>query len=240
MRNYWFRILLGAFAIFAIGMVGVTLIRSGVARVHGVVEGEGPIDIPLAFIPFTMAGERLGTVDRLIFYRDAPRRVSGVEVQIDLVDSLVAQGLSGCRLGASFEGGPNERGVNIRAGHDSSGAFFCLAGDSIPADMVAFGEAVFEPGEVRVPLYLHRDLVTELQKGFDGDSAGAITAADADSIAAQAGREVDSALAAAGLTAQAAGRAGRRLGDSLRAAALARVDSARLELRQVADTLPER
>lgn len=226
MRNYWLRIFLGAFAIFAIGMVGVRLVRSGVERVESVVEGTGPLEIPLRFIPFTMDGERLGNLDRVIFYRTETRRVRGVEVQIDLGDSLLAEGLSGCRLAANLEGGPAGDGVNIKASHDSRHAFSCLRGDSVPETMVEFGEAVFQPGEVRVPLFLERELVADLEKGFAGDSGDAVTI-NSDSIAEAARREVDSALAAAGLQARTAGQAGRRLGDSLRAAAMARLDSVR-------------
>jgi hypothetical protein len=227
MRNYWLRIFLGAFAIFAIGMIGVTLIRSGVDRVHSVVEGTGPIEIPLRFLPFTMDGERLGTLERVIFYRTDSRRVRAVEVQIDLGDSLLARGLSGCRLAANLEGGP-EGGVNIKASRDSRHAFSCLQGDSVPETMVEFGEAVFQPGDVRVPLFLQRELVAELEEGFGGDSGTAVTI-NGDSIASEVQREVDSALAEAGL-ARSAGEAGRSLGDSLRDAARTQLDSARRAL----------
>ncbi|HUF36700.1 MAG TPA: hypothetical protein VMN37_12165 [Gemmatimonadales bacterium] len=243
MRNYWLRIFLGAFAIFAIGMVGVTLIRGGMARVHHVVKGDGPIEIPLAFIPFILGGERLGTMQRVVLHRETPRRVREVEVRIDLGDSLLARGLSGCRLASNFEDRNGSHGVQLRAARDSGGIFYCLPGDSTPADLVEFGEAVFQPGEVRVPLYLHRDLVTDLLEGFDPDSTATFSPVDADSIATEARRQVDSALAAAGLATESAGRvgrAGRRLGDSLRAAARAQVDSVREELRQLADTLPTR
>jgi len=226
MRNYWLRIFLGAFAIFAIGMIGVTLIRSGVDRVHSVVEGDGPIDIPLGFIPFTMNGERLGKLDRVIFYRSDSRRVRAVELMIDLADSLLAQGLSGCRLAANLERGPSKGGVNIKASHDSGHAFSCLQGDSVPETMVEFGEAVFLPGEVRVPLFLERELVAELEEGFAGDSGSAV-AIDSDSIAAEARREVDSAFAAAGLEGRTAGQAGRRFGDSVREVARQRLEAIR-------------
>ena len=226
MRNYWLRIFLGAFAIFAIGMIGVTLVRSGVAKVESVVEGTGPIDIPLRFIPFTMDGERLGNLERVIFYRTDSRRVRAVEVEIDLGDPLLAQGMSGCRLAANLEGGPSGSGVNIKATHDSRHAFSCLPGDSVPETMVEFGEAIFQPGEVRVPLFLERELVAELEEGFADDSGSTISI-NSDSIAAEAQRGVDSALAEAGLEGRAAGRAGRRLGDSLRAAARLQLDSVR-------------
>ena len=226
MRNYWVRILLGAFAIFAVGMIGVTIVRRGMSRVHDVVEGSGPLTIPLAFIPFSVEGERLGTLKRLVIHRPEPRRVSAVDVYIDVGDSLVAQGLSGCRLAASLEGdGPRESGVNVHVGKDSA-AFSCLEGDSVPGDLEEFGQAVLEPGEIKIPLFLKRDLVAELQKGFEEDSAGE-TMVDADSIAEAAQAQVDSALAEADVEGKVAAEMGRRLSDSLRRIGLARLDSLR-------------
>ena len=236
MRNYWLKILLGAFAVFAVGMIGVTIVRSGVNRVHDVVEGSGPITIPLAFIPFSVEGERLGTIKRLVIHRPEPRVVSEVEVYIDVSDSLVAQGLSECRLAANIEGdGPKEKGVNVHLNKDSTAfAFTCLRGDSVPADLVEFGQAVLEPGEVEIPLFLKRDLVAELQKGFAEDSVDQAVV-DADSIAEAAQAQVDSALADADLQGKVAAQMGRRLGDSLRRIGLARRDSL-LRLEQMADS----
>jgi len=233
MRNYWLRIFLGAFAIFAVGMIGVKLVRSGVSHVHDVVEGAGPLNIPLAFIPFSVRGERLGTVNRLVLQRDEPGRVSSVEVYIDVGDSLVAQGLSGCQLAANLQGGPKKDGVNVRVGQDSTGPFTCLQGDSIPEALEEFGEAILLPGEVRIPLYLNSELVADLQQGFSDSAA---TLVNADSISAEARREVDAAMKEAGITADSAGRIGRGLGDSLRRAGLARRDSA---LRRIADSMPQ-
>ena len=238
MRNYWLKIFLGAFAIFAIGMVGVTIFRSGVDQVHRVVEGSGPIDIPVSFVPFVMGGERLGTIKHIVFHRSAPKTVEEVEVRIDVGDSLVAQGLEDCRLAANLESEPG-RGVNIHVNRDSSSAFYCIPGDSIPDHLVEFGEAVFLPGEVSVPLFVHQDLVQELQKGFESDSGAPASVVNADSLAAAAQQEVDSALEAAGIQRD-AGRAGRRLGDSLRRAAIAKVDSLRRNLDPIADSAAER
>lgn len=239
MRNYWLRIFLGALAIFAIGMIGISLFRSGADHVRTVVQGDGPITIPLAFIPFVMDGERLGTVKRLVIHRSEPKRASAVEVYIDVADSLLAQGLSGCRLAARVESRGAGHGVDIRTGRDSAGVFYCLPGDSTPADLEEFGEAVLEPGDIRLPLYLSQELVSELESGF-GEAVPGITPADADSIVAQAQRQVDSAFKAAGLSAESAGVIGRQLGESLRSVARTRLDSVQRELRQMADTLPRR
>ena len=66
MRNYWLRIALGAAAIFTVGMIGVSLARQGVGHVRGVVEGSGPITLPVAFVPFKLDGRKLGTITKVI------------------------------------------------------------------------------------------------------------------------------------------------------------------------------
>ena len=201
MRNYWLKILLGALGVFIVGMIGVTLVRSGIAKVNSVVESDEPITIPLGVVPFVLAGERLGNLDYVTLYREAPNRVESVELAVELSDTLLAHGLAGCRLVADIEGDGGDSGVDIRVGRgrDHSKAFRCLAGDSTPADLAEFGVAIFEPGEVEVPLLLPVDVVAELQNldfgghpGMEGDSLE-ISVPDADSIAAEVERRLDSA-----------------------------------------------
>jgi hypothetical protein len=229
MRNYWFKILLGALGIFAVGMIGVAIVKSGVAKVNSVVHSDEPITIPLGLVPFTIAGERLGKLDHVTLYREDPDHVSEVELSVNLTDSLLAQGLSECRLVANIEGDKRKRGVNIRVGSDStdSNAFSCLAGDSTPPDFVEYGSAIFNPGEVEVPLLLPAELVTELQSldfnhdDMSGDSLGEVNV-PADSIAARVERELDSALVKRrpGESRQVATR---RFADSIRAEAMKRL-----------------
>ena len=47
-------------------------------RVKDVVRGSGPISIPLAIIPFEIGGNKLGTLDRLVLERTAPKNISSV------------------------------------------------------------------------------------------------------------------------------------------------------------------
>ncbi|MGH7528176.1 MAG: hypothetical protein ACREMX_15900 [Gemmatimonadales bacterium] len=224
MRNYWLRIILGALAIFAIGMVGVTLVRGGVARVHRVVEGTGPITIPLALLPFKLGPDKLGTLSELVLLRDSPRRITEVRLEVEVDDSMVATGLGGCRLAANVESDPREPGVHVRGGRLAEGAFWCLEGDSVPPGMVRYGQATFQPGDVTVPLYLTQGLVAELQHGnMAPDSAAAIAEQRADSIASSVEGKADSL----------ADRMSR-LGDSLRAEGRRRGDSVRAALREAA------
>ena len=228
MRNYWLKILLGALGIFAVGMIGVAIVRSGIAKVNSVVHSDEPITIPLGLVPFALAGERLGKLDHVTLYRESPDHVSEVELTVDLADSLLAQGLSECRLVADIEGDNREGGVDIRVGKDSmdQNAFSCLTGDSTPPDFEEYGTAIFNPGEIEVPLLLPVSLVAELQSlDFDQGSMGADSLGEinlpADSIAAKVERGIDSAmLRRPGESRQAATR---RFADSIRAEAMKRL-----------------
>jgi hypothetical protein len=232
MRSYWLRIVLGALAIFTVGMIGVSLVRGGIAKVSSVVEGDGPITIPLGLIPFVLSGEKLGNLDHVTLHRDSPSHVSEVELEVDLGDSLLSEGLSGCRLAANFECDHTEPGVNIkvRRNQGEKNTFRCLPGDSIPADLVEYGTAILQPGDVEIPLFLPQDVVNELQSldfGDDsamvsGDSAPQVRVPDADSIRAEVERTLDS------LGIQRAGRdsvvgTARRFADSIRAEARKRM-----------------
>jgi hypothetical protein len=224
MRNYWLRILLGALGIFVVGLIGVSIVRGAHRKIHSMVEGSGPITIPLGLIPFVLAGERLGNLDHVTLHRESPSRVSDVELGVDLSDSLLAQGLSGCRLAANFEGDSTDKGVNIRVNRDHNNAFRCVAGDSTPPDLIEFGVVIFQPGDVEVPLLLPAEVVTELQSldfGDDSSRAGAsdsspgITVPNADSIRADVARQLgraDSIQSSA-----------RRFADSIRAEARKRM-----------------
>jgi len=230
MRNYWLRIALGAAAIFSVGMIGVSLARQGVGRVRGVIEGSGPISLPLAFIPFKLHDQKLGEVSRVIVLRDTPKQVSSVELQVKLRDSVIARGLEGCRLAANFDADHEQRGVRVHAGPSSPGVFSCVhAGDSMPG-FQEFGRAVFQPGNVSVPLLLPDDMVDDLKSGDFGDhpnSAEDAAEAAADSITAQAEAIADSIATAAETRADSIESYSRHLVDSLRDEGMRRADSAR-------------
>ena len=231
MRNYWMRIALGAAAIFVVGMIGVSLVRRGLGTVHGVVHGSGPISIPLAFIPFQLHGDKLGTLQRVTLQREAPNRVTSVELEVKLSDSLLARGLEGCRLAANLEsettGSP---GVNVHRGPFTEGSFWCAKDDSTSEDLVEYGHAVFHPGNVTVPLLLSEALVDELQDLDFGDSTPPVDRAQLDSVVAAARLAADSVKR----TVHA------RMSDSLRAEGRRRADSVRSVVRRMADSAGSR
>ena len=231
MRNYWLRIALGALAIFSVGMVAHSLIHRGIGGVRGVVEGSGPVSIPLAFIPFRLGGDKLGTLERVTLERETPRHVSSVRLEVRLSDSVLARGLEGCRLAANLDSkGDGHRGVNIQRGPFADGSFWCAADDPSDTTLVEYGQAVFRPGNVTVPLFLPQDLVNELQNlDFGEDSTPPISEAEVDSIEAPTERSIDPAqMVRASMV------------DSLRAEGLRRADSARVVPTRMADSTRSR
>jgi hypothetical protein len=235
MRSYWMRILLGAAAIFAIGMVGVTLYRRGVVKVNQVVAGSGPLTIPLPFVPFELDGNRLGTVERLVVNRDAPKKVSSVDLEVKLDDSLVAQGLAGCRLAANIEGDSSSpKDFNVHVNRNSRPFFFCAGEDT---SLVEFGTVTLNPGEVTVPLLIPESVADQLESGaWDHDGAADsadVMAAQAESLAGKAQKAADSIMKLPAVQAKLKDARLRGLADSLRKAGRLRADSM---FREMADS----
>jgi hypothetical protein len=244
MRNYWLRIALGALAIFTVGMIGVTLAKQGVGRVRHVVEGSGPISVPLAFIPFHLNGQKLGTVNRVVLLREAPKQISGVQLEAKVRDSAVARGLAGCRLTANLDKDQSPGTIHIRAGEKAVGVFTCLhAGDSAPG-FQEFGQATFQPGGVTVPLLLPDDMVNDLREGhFDDsdveDSVTAAAEAQAESIGDAAEARADSITEAASQRADSILAHRHFLVDSLREEGKRRADSVRQAVRVRGNANPD-
>ncbi len=229
MRSYWGRIALGALAIFIVGMVGLTLVRRGIGTVRGVVEGSGPISIPLVFIPFKLDGDKLGSLERVTLRRETPSRVTSVELEVKLSDSVLARGLEGCRLAANLDSNvPGRPSINVHRGPFTEGSFWCAKDDSANVALVEYGHAVFHPGDVTVPLFLPRSVVDNLQNiDFGHDSTPPVAQAQVDSIMAATELSTDSVNAVRDRMIDSLRSEGRRRGDSARRVARQMVDSAR-------------
>jgi hypothetical protein len=240
MRSYWLRILIGAFGIFAIGMIGISIFRHGRSRVESVIASSEPLSFPLPFVPFQLNGSKLGTIERLTVNRDAPKKVSSIELQVKMDDSLVAQGLAGCRLAANIESDSSKPGdVNIHVNQlNQRTFFFCASSDS---GFEELGSATLTPGDIELPLLLPEKLAEQLRKGdwhSDADTTDALQAR-ADSLAEAAGAMADSVDTKAA-KAQALSELRSHLGDSLRAEGLRRADSVKHSLKRLADSLNKR
>jgi len=117
--------------------------------------------------------------------------------------------------------------------------FSCFHGRDSAAGLQEFGRAVFQPGNVTVPLLLPDDVVNDLKKGdfgSDEDSAAAISQARADSIADAAEAKADSITTAAEERASSIQARGERLADSLREEGERRADSTRRAASRMADS----
>ena len=244
MRTYWLRILLGALAVFAVGMIGITFARRTRDTVTAVVTGSGPLSIPLPFVPFELEGNKLGRLERLVVNREAPKKVSSVDLEVKLDDSLLVQGLAGCRLAANLESDSSKSGdINFRAHRlEDQAFFFCAKSDS---GLVEFGTVRLTPGDVTVPLLVPVSLAEQLRAGNWGDHDDAdsadVLAERAESLADKAEAAADSIAELAGQQAAASARAmSSRLGDSLRAAGKARAESLHTALGHMADSLQAR
>jgi hypothetical protein len=240
MRSYWMRILLGAFAVFAVGMLGITILRKGRNKVTAVFASSAPLSLPLPFVPFQLDGNKLGTIERLVVNRETPKKVSSIELQVKLGDSLMAQGLAGCRLAANVESDSAGRGdVNIHVNRlDERTFFFCATSDS---GFEEFGSVELSPGNVKLPLLVPQSLAQHLRSGDwtnEADSSEALQQR-AESLADRAEEMADSA-AEQGQRAAAIGLARSKLGDSLRAEGKRRADSLHKALGRMADSLKAR
>ena len=241
MRTYWLRILLGALAVFAVGMIGVHFARRTRDTVTAVVTGSGPLSIPLPFVPFELEGNKLGRLERLVVNREAPKKVSSVDLEVKLDDSLLVQGLAGCRLAANLESDSSKSGdINFRAHRlEDQAFFFCAKSDS---GLVEFGTVKLTPGDVTVPLLVPVSLAEQMRAGNWGDHDDAdsadVLAERAESLADKAEAAADSIAEMAGQQAAASARAtSSRLGDSLRAAGKMRAESLHTALGRMADSL---
>jgi hypothetical protein len=189
MRNYWLRIIVGAVAVFCVGMVGVTLARQGIGRVRGVVEGSGPISLPVAFLPFKLDGEKIGTIQRIRINRNAPNQVRSVEVTVRLADSVSPGRLDPCIL--------------VAQGFDqmnSETTVLCSnAEDTVGEDLTAVGAINLRHTDRSFRLYMPRDDLREMTDSdfvFVGEDSADVHERRVDSIVNASERLTDSIMEA--------------------------------------------
>lgn len=231
MRNYWLKIVLGAFTVFAVGMV----LRAGYLatrnRVAAIAKSSAPITIPLAFVPFQLDSERLGTFDHAVLIRKSPKQITRVRLGVKLSDSAGAARLAGCDLLAKFKP-TKESGAEI-----SDAYFACVKGDSVAKHGAErFGDVGFEPGGLNLALYVPKDVARRLRNNMmHGVDIHAEISAD--SAAAAAERMGDSIGEAAARMGDSIAQVNEVRADSIRDAALRKADSARARAQHIRDSL---
>jgi hypothetical protein len=155
MQRYWLRISLGALAVFAIGMFGISMYRKGVEKVATLTSSADPINIPLAMMPFQLDGSRLGRIEKVQIRRDAPKRISGVGLVVQLAEATAAEAV------------PEACVLTIAHQVDDHGPQFHCANpaDSLADSLTRFGDVRFEPGAVVRHFYLPGHVIEEWRAG---------------------------------------------------------------------------
>ncbi|TFH54739.1 MAG: hypothetical protein E4G90_12165, partial [Gemmatimonadales bacterium] len=147
MRKYWFKIGLGAATVFAAGMFSITLGRQVKSAAAEALRSGSSIRVPLAMLPFTLDGEKVGTVRQIQIDRSGPKRVKHVNVTVRL-KGVTPDALEECALTVSR--------------HSRHELFQCIAIDGLDlAELVRVGEVRFEPSGLVRPILLERDLVED-------------------------------------------------------------------------------
>jgi hypothetical protein len=228
MRNYWLKIILGALGVFAAGMIVVNIGRALRAKAKVVAESDSPITIPLPFVPFRMAGERVGTFDHIVIRRKSPHKVSGIDLTVKLDDASTAARLAGCQIRAELNPANPVKGRAYTL-HDAR--FSCLREPSAAVEEV--GTVRLLPGNENLPLVVDTAVAAEMRKQGAGDEASAA----ADSIAEAADRMADSISEAASRAADSVVSSHQRAADSLRQLLRRRADSVRQRARSMRDSI---
>jgi hypothetical protein len=143
MKGYWTRIVLGAFVVFGVGL--------------GAWYAATPITIPIPFsiMPFKVEGEKYGSVHHVTFYRDTPKSVDHLVVQVNLADGVDEEKFKDCLLAL-------EDVDNL----DEHTSFQCVStdiDDTGSLGLVPFGKVRLDPSGMMVPLLLPKDEVADLR-----------------------------------------------------------------------------
>lgn len=182
MRSYWLKIGLGALGVFVVGMLLITVIRRVTASAHHIAESSDPVSLPVAFVPFSVDSERLGTIKRVKVLRSAPDKVSGFELVVAPKSSAVPARLGECLLV-----------LNTTDGFDPRTGFRCASPeDTAGGDLAAFGALRLLGDDTTYPILVPGATVRDLAQHRSAQQQAESLVQDADSIAARAERMADS------------------------------------------------
>ncbi|MES2305530.1 MAG: hypothetical protein V4558_08480 [Gemmatimonadota bacterium] len=133
--KYWFRIIFGMLAIFAVGMIIRAGVQKGRGAIHEIADGSGTINIPLLGLPFKFEGAKVGSLQRLSIERSAPKTVTGFHLYATLSDTVAIAKFDDCRLTVT-----NAKNI------DEHTSFRCATiEDSTSEQMVPFGSMTLQP-----------------------------------------------------------------------------------------------
>lgn len=159
--KYWIRIVLGMLVIFAIGMLINSGITHGKRHVTEIVEGTGPVTVPLLGMAFRLGDEKVGGISRLQLLRSYPKQVDSAIITVKLNDVAATARFDNCRL-------------TVRDGDNLSDrtSFFCAEpADSVAMDLVPFGHVVLMPSGQQVAIWVPASVAADLRE-IDSDAMG--------------------------------------------------------------------
>jgi hypothetical protein len=153
MRNLWLRIGIGAAAVFAAGLVAISVGRQVKAQVANAISNGGRVTVPLALLPFQVGQDKVGSIRQVDVERAGQTR--RITIEVKLKDAEQAARFDQCLFKADAP--------------DTGGLFACVPEGSPEADgLVRIGEIRIEPGGLRRPLVLSRDKAGDWADGSDG------------------------------------------------------------------------
>jgi hypothetical protein len=82
MRNLWFRIGLGAVAVFAVGMFTLSLGRQVKAQVTSAIRDGGRVAVPLAILPFQVGQDKVGSIRQIDVQRNAGSHAKRINIRV--------------------------------------------------------------------------------------------------------------------------------------------------------------
>ena len=157
MQRFWLKIGFGAFAIFVVGMLLVTLGRQAKAAATdaiatAVTSHLGATTDAARDLPFRLAGAEIGNIEHASMQRVASGAMPEVNLVVRLSDAAITRELQDCVL------------VPAREDHvDLDRGFRCAEG--LTGDLVEIGRVQFEPGSFHRPLMVSRPLSRDLATG---------------------------------------------------------------------------
>jgi len=153
MRNYWFRIGLGALLVFLVGFGLVQLFGLLKHKVVHTLSSTDPIPVPLAFVDFKLDGRSVGSVSRAVLLRDTPEHISGLTVVVSVPESARGR-LSGCIVSLDDAQRFNNSRTTFRCRKEA---------DTAGLGLLPFARIAIKGTNDTFPLLLPKDAVQGLQ-----------------------------------------------------------------------------
>lgn len=177
MKGYWFRIGLGAFGIFVVGMVVMGFGRRSVSKVREALVNQS-ISLGADGAPFRLMGRQLGTLSQIQLTPVARDGIPHIELTVQLDSGVSASELANCILVASEEGpGSNVDGLRcLDASEAESGKF------------VEVGEVNLEPSGETLRLFVPEAVMAQDNwfRWFQGSHTPRVAASHPSSVQLQA------------------------------------------------------